>query len=204
MAEEILHVQSLRAVRARRGQIAQHLLAAVLLIYAATQHGMKSPLAIAEIVAGGLLIGTVIVQRVRKHAQHGHVAWVELAGAFMTLVESIERTRGRHHLSFVILSYLAPAILFAFAIFDAQINERRYLKADDEGFEMRLRLLFRRRVRWKDIGSFRVAGTTIEVEGAKPIQFRDIIDRERAIEWSVEQFRRHGVERQKAEGSRQK
>ena len=88
---------------------------------------------------------------------------------------------------------MAPAVLFLFAIFDAQIAERRYLKADDEGFEMRLRLLFRRRVRWKDAASFRVNGTRIEFEGAKPIQFRDIIDRDAAIQWSVEQFRRHGV-----------
>ncbi|HJT18785.1 MAG TPA: hypothetical protein VJ853_15415 [Thermoanaerobaculia bacterium] len=192
MAEEILRVQSLRAIRARRMQIGQHLIAAILLINAGMERGMKSPLAIAEMVAGALLIATVIRDRFRR-GQHGHVAWVELAGALMTLVESIERTRGRHHTSFIILSYFAPAILFAFAIFDAQIAERRYLKADDDGFEMRLRLFFRRRVRWKDARSFRVAGTTIEVEGAKPIQFRDVIDRDRAIEWSVAQFRRHGV-----------
>jgi len=190
MAEEILHIDSLRAARARRVQIVQHLVAAVVLINAGLGH--HGWLGVAEIVAGALLIGTVIRDLFRRGA-HGHVAWVELAGAVMTLVESIEKTRGRHHVTFVILAYLGPALLFVFAIFDAQIAERRYLKADDEGFEMRLRLLFRRRVRWKDAGSFRVNGTTIEIEGAKPIQFRDVINRDAAMQWSAEQFRRHGV-----------
>ncbi|HLJ75508.1 MAG TPA: hypothetical protein VKU62_13030 [Thermoanaerobaculia bacterium] len=190
MAEKVLHVQSLRAGRARRMQIVQHLLAALLLISAGLDR--RGWLGYAEIFAGGLLVATVVRDRFRG-GHHGGVAWVELAGALMTLVESIERTRGRHHLSFVILSYMGPALLFLFAIFDAQIVERRYLKADDEGFEMRLRLLFRRRVRWKDAVSFRVNGTKIEIEGAKPIQFRDVVDRDAAMQWSVEQFRRHGI-----------
>ena len=111
----------------------------------------------------------------------------------MTFVEAVERTRGRHHTSFIVLSYAGPLLLFFFAIFDAPLAERRYLKADDKAFELRLRLLFRRRVRWEDIRSFRIAGDAIEIEGAKKISFRDVVNREEAMQWTLEQFKRRGI-----------
>ncbi|HUJ12365.1 MAG TPA: hypothetical protein VL284_01135 [Thermoanaerobaculia bacterium] len=192
MPVEILRVESRRAARQRRMQKVQHLFAAALLITTAMQHGLRSPLAIAEIAAGALLIAAFVRERLR-HGHHGGVAWVEIAGAAMTLVEAVERTRGRHHLSFVVLSFLAPAVLLVFAIFDARIAEARYLKADEDGFEVRLRLFFRRRVRWKEIRGFRATSDAIELEGARNISLRGIVDREAAVQWSVEQFRKRGV-----------
>jgi hypothetical protein len=192
MPAEVFPLQSKRAARARRLQIAQHLLAAFLLIDGGVEQGVHSALSILEILAGALLILSVVRERF-KRGHHSHVAWVELAGAFMTLVEAIQRTHGRHHLSFILLSYAGPILLFTFAIFDAQISERRYLKADDEGLELRLRLLFRQRVRWEDIRSFRVEGNAIELEGAKKLNFRDVINRGEAMQWSLEQLRRRGI-----------
>lgn len=192
MPVEVLPLQSRRAARARRVQIGQHLVAAFVLINAGVQEGPHSLLAILEIVAGALLVLSVVRERFRR-GEHSHVAWVELAGAFMTLVEAVERTRGRHHLSFVILAYAGPILLFIFAIFDAQIAERRYLKADDEGLELRLRLLFRTRVRWAEVQSYRVAGDVIELADAKKLRFRDVMNRDEAMQWLVEQLRRRGI-----------
>ena len=192
MPAEILPVQSRRAARMRKLQIAQHVIAAFVLVNAGIEHGAHSPLAIAEILAGGLLVVSVLRERRQGGHQHG-IAWVELAGAAMVTVEAIERTKGPHHVSFVILSFVQPLVLFMFAMFDAQITQARYLKADDDYLELRLRLLFRRRIRWKDIRSFTVQGTTIMLEGARNLSLRDAVDRDGAVQWTVEQLRRRGI-----------
>jgi len=193
MPAEILRVQSRRAARMRKMQIAQHVIAAFLLVNAGIEHGAHSPLAIAEIVAGGLLVVSVLRERLRGGHQHG-LAWVELAGAAMVTVEAIEKTRGPHHVSFVILLFIQPLVLFLFAVFDAQITQARYLKADDESLEVRLRLLFRRRVPWAKIRSFAVKGHTIALEGVRNLSLRDVVDRHAAVQWTVEQLRRRGIE----------
>lgn len=58
---------------------------------------------------------------------------------------------------------------------------------------MRLRLLFRRRVRWADIRSFGVQGNAIVFEGARKLSFRDVLNRDEAMQWTVEQLRRRGI-----------
>src|SRR6266581_3861704 len=114
---EILRVQSRRAVRQRRATIVQHLIAAIILINLGVEHGGTSLLSISEIAAGALLIGSVIRERFSiRH--HGGIAWVEFAGALMSGFEAGERTRGPHHVSFVILVFAQPLLLLLFAIFD--------------------------------------------------------------------------------------
>src|SRR5204863_1054889 len=106
MPAEVLAVQSRRAGRMRKAQIAQHVIAAFVLVNAGIEHGAHSPLAIAEIIAGGMLIVSVLRERLQRgEHQHG-IAWVELAGAAMVAVEAIEKTKGTHHVSFVILSFI--------------------------------------------------------------------------------------------------
>lgn len=197
MSAEIFPVQS---ARRKRAQLVQHAFGALLLVsYAADRlsrpHAGLPPLAIAEIAAALLLILAVLGERLRK--AHGGIAWVELAGAAMAVVEAVERTEGRHHVSFIILSYFAPVVFILFALFDARIAAARYLKADDESFEMRLRLLFRHRIRWDAVRAFRVDGTAIECElaagGRKRFNMRSLTDRHAALAWTAEQFRRHGV-----------
>ena len=171
---EILRVQSRRAARQRRVQIAQHVIAAIVLIS----------------------VGVSVIRARLHRSQHGGIAWVELVGAGMTFVEAIEKTRGRHHLSFVVLTFIQPLVLLIFAIFDTQVASARYLKADGEGFEVRLRLLFRRRVRWDEVRGFRVTGNAIEVDvngKQKKIKLRDVVDRDAAVAWSVDQFKRRGI-----------
>jgi hypothetical protein len=166
-----------------------------MLINLGIQHHAATPLSIAGIVAGLLLIGSVVRERFRKHA-HGGVAWVEFAGAVIATIEAGEKTRGPHHVSFVILTMLQPLILLLFAVFDSQIASARYLKADDEGFEARLRLLFRRRIPWEGMRAFRVVPNGIEVDAGgerRKINLRDVIDRDAALAWSVEQFARRSV-----------
>jgi hypothetical protein len=176
----------------RKVQIAQHLIAALVLVNAGIEHGAHSPLAIAEIVAGGLLIVSVLRERRQAGHQHG-VAWVELAGAAMVAVEAVEKTKGPHHVSFVILSFVQPLVLFLFAVFDARIAQARYVKAADDFLEVRLRLLFRRRIPWAKIRSFSVQGSTIVFDGAKNLSLRDPVDRDAAVQWTVDQLRRRGI-----------
>ena len=193
MPAEVLAVQSRRAGRMRKAQIAQHVIAAFVLVNAGIEHGAHSPLAIAEIIAGGMLIVSVLRER-RQRGEHQHgIAWVELAGAAMVTLEAIEKTKGPHHVSFVILSFIQPLILFMFAIFDAQIGHARYLKADDDFLEQRTRLLFRRRIRWASIRSFAVEGHKIVLEGVRDLSLLDAVDRHAAVQWTVEQLRRRGI-----------
>ncbi|MDQ6800092.1 MAG: hypothetical protein M3041_04565 [Acidobacteriota bacterium] len=195
---EILRVQSRRAVRQRRVQIGQHIVAAFILINFGIEHGGRSLLSISEIAAGALLIASVIRERFSR-AHHGGIAWVEFAGALMAGIEAGERTRGPHHVSFVILAFVQPVVLLLFAMFDTQIAAARYLKADDDGFEARLRLFFRRRVAWDQMRGFRVDGNAIEVdlgERKRKISLRDVVDRDAAMAWAVEQFRKRSVPQQ--------
>jgi hypothetical protein len=192
---EVLRVQSRRAARQRRATIIQHVIAAIILINLGIEHGATSLLSIAEIVAGALLVGSVIRERFSK-GHHGGIAWVEFAGALMTGIEAGERTRGPHHVSFVILVFVQPLILLLFAIFDTQVASARYLKADDEGFEARLRLFFRRRIAWDQMRGFRIDGHAIEVDlgdRKRKISLRDVVDREAALAWTEEQFRKRLV-----------
>ena len=201
---EILRVQSRRAVRQRRVTIAQHVVAAIILINFGIEHGARSLLSIAEIVAGALLILSVIRERFTK-GHHGGIAWVEFAGALMTGIEAGERTRGPHHVSFVILTFIQPLILLTFAIFDTQIASARYLKADDDGFEARLRLFFRKRIAWSQVRGYRVAGNAIEIDlgdRKRKINLRDAVDREAALTWAKQQFEKRLVPQQAPGGER--
>jgi len=201
MPEEILRVQSRRAARQRRITIAQHAIGAIVLISAGTdhvshEHGAALALAIAEIVAGVLLIFSIARERLHKR-HHGGIAWVELAGAAMVFVEATEKSRQPHHVSFIILTFVQPMMLFMFAIFDAQIAAARYLKADGNGFEARLRLLFRRKIAWENVRDVHIVGNKVEIDltggGKRTINLRDVVDRETALRWTEEQFRRRLV-----------
>ncbi len=190
--EEILYVESRRAARMKRVQTMQHVLAAIALITTGVDHLEHSELlAISEILTGALLIGAVIAARVRHHHQ-SRIAWVELTGAVMMFVEAFAKTRQRHHFAFYVLSFVQPVVLLMFAVFDAQIATRRYIRVDDRGVELRLRLLFRRRVAWDEIPGYRVLENEIDF-GGRRIKLRDIVDQDRAKEWLVDALRRHGV-----------
>jgi len=184
LSEEILRVQSRRATRARRAQTAQHLVAALVLVGGAFGHlEHNRVLAICAMAAAAVLVGAVIVEKKRRHHHHAGIAWVELAGAAVMLVEAIDRTRGRHHTSFVILSFLGPALLFAFAAFDVQVAARRYIKVDDEGVETRMGLFFRRRVTWDEIRG----------RGIAAIRLRDVLDRDEASAWLTAQLEKRAI-----------
>jgi hypothetical protein len=191
-------IESRLAQRMKRVQTMQHVFAALALAFAGWQHLQHGRhdlvLPALEIAAAALLIGAAVRERLR-HA-HDPVGWVEIAGGVMTLVEGIARTRERHHLSFLVLSFIQPVILFAFGIFDVQITKRRYIEANDERLLIRQRLLSRRGIRWRDARAFRFRGTTLEVEterGTRTSPMKNIINFEPAKAWTSEQFRRRGI-----------
>jgi hypothetical protein len=195
LSDEILYVKSRRAARVKRAQTAQHVGGAILLLsngYRHLQHG-HSPLAYAEVAAGALLIGAVLLEKFRHRHESG-IAWVELAGAAMLFVEAIEKTHQKHHMLFYVLSFVQPLIFLAFALFDAQIAQRRSIRMNDDGIDMRLRLLFNRRpVAWKEIAAFRVLDDRIDF-GRRSISLRDVVDRDEAKRWLTERLRERGVE----------
>jgi hypothetical protein len=203
MPEEILIVHSRVAERVKRGQIVQHVLGALLLANAALGH-LRSPdshavvLPVLEIAASAGLIIAAIREKVRhaRGAGHEKVAWIEIAGAAMGFVEAAQRTQERHHLSFLILSFVQPLILLMFAFLDARLWSKRYLKVDDDGFEVRLRR-WRRRVKWSDVRSFRMAGKAVEFTlttgRRRTIKLRDAKECDQAMLWLEDKLTQRGI-----------
>ncbi len=203
MPEEILIVHSRVAERVKRGQIVQHVLGALLLANAALGH-LRSPdshaivLPVLEIAASAGLIIAAIREKVRhaRGAGHEKVAWIEIAGAAMGFVEAAQRTQERHHLSFLILSFVQPVILLLFAFLDARLWSKRYIKLDDDGFEIRLRR-WRRRVKWSDVRSVRLRDKAVEFtlnSGRKrTIKLRDAKECDQAMLWLEEKLTQRGI-----------
>jgi len=189
-SSDVFPLQTTQAAKAKRIRTLQHLGAAFLLIVAGVGHVRHggAVLPFLEIAAGVLLIGSVVFERV-KHHSGGGVAWVEFAGATMTLVEAFSRLEERHHLSFYVLSFVTPVIRFALAIFDAEVTALRRIKIDDGGFEMRLRAFFARRVAWRDVESWMASPDAIVFRmrngREKTFKFRSVINREEAMDWAA-------------------
>ena len=194
-------IDSRLAARMKRVQTVQHVIAALALALTARQHLQHARdlvLPSLELLAAALLVGAAIRERLRHARGHAHdaVGWVEIAGGVMSLVEAVAKTREPHHLSFLILGFVQPLILFMFGIFDVQLNRLRYIEANDERLLVRQRLLFRRGVRWRDVRAFRFRGTALDVEtdrGTKTLSMRQVLNFEPAKAWTIEQFRKRGI-----------
>ena len=188
----------------KRVQTAQHAFAAVTLAMAGWQHlhHGRGVLPVLEIAAAAFLI--VVAARELRRRAHGHdvVGWVEIAGGFMTLVEAVAKTREPHHLSFLILGFVQPAVLFLFGIFDAQLAASRYLEANETHFIVRLRPFFRRSLRWQHARGFRFRGKRLEVDTERRVRgfsLRHVVDFDGAKAWTIEQFRRREIRELPAE-----
>jgi len=185
----------------KRVQTVQHVVAALALALTARQHLQHAHdvvLPSLELLAAALLVGAAVRERLRHARGHGHdaVGWVEIAGGVMALVEAVVKTREPHHLSFLILGFMQPLVLFLFGIFDMRINRSRYLEAGDERLVIRQRLVFRRAIRCSDARAFRFRGAALEVEtdrGTRTFSMRDLLNFEPAKAWTTEQFRKRGI-----------
>ena len=194
MAEEILYVESRRAARVKRMQTFQHLFAAVLLATAGFSHFHHNAwLSVGEIATAAVLLASVLEEKLHQHHEsRRHVASVELAGSLMSFVEAVERTRGPHHVSFVILTFSAPLVLLIFAIMDARTGERRFIRVDERGIEVRVRRLWRTRVAWSEIPGYKIDGDRVDF-GGRVLKLKDVVDRDRARDWLVDVLQRRGI-----------
>lgn len=202
--EETLAVESRRSKRMKRVQLVQHLGAAALLVLTGAAHLREGHAAeflpLLEVLAGVLLIGSVARERWRAARGHHHdgVAWVEIAGAGLMLVEAFARTRGHHHTSFIILSFVAPLVVLTVGLLDVSRRGQRFLKADDEAVVVRLRLLFRRRFPFAEMRSFRRRGAGLDLQltggGTRRLSVSDVVDRDAALIWLSERLRARGIE----------
>lgn len=190
--------------RQKRLQIVQHVFAALALASAGYQHLQHARhdvlLPSLEIAAAALLIGAAV--RERFHKGHDSIGWVEIAGGVMTTIEAIAKTREPHHLSFLILGFVQPAVLFLFGIFDVQIARSHYLEANDTHFVLRMRLFFRRSFRWSLARGFRFRGNKLDVDterGWRTFSMRNVVNFEPAKAWTIEQFRRRSIPELSAE-----
>jgi hypothetical protein len=206
MPDDVLPVQSRRVERVKRAQTMQHVIAAILLGQAAIGH-LRAPhnaelvLPILELAASAALILSAIREQVR-HARgfaHEKVAWLEIAGAAMAFVEAIKRLiEPHHHLSFRIVSFIPPVMLLLFGVFDLRLRSIRYLKVDDDGFAIKLRMLFpKKQVKWEHVRGFRIAGNKVAFalhSGAtKTISLRDVKEREQALRWLAGHLNRREI-----------
>jgi hypothetical protein len=189
---------SKRAERMKRKQVVQHVFGAICLIvagYGHLAHATHVALPVAEILTGVALMVLVLLQRFRHNfLPHGGIAWVELAGATMMLVEAIGRLQERHHRSFYIVQFLPPLVLLMLAVFDARVTSMRKLTSDPDRFKMRLRLWFWRSIAWQRIQSWTRTDDSIVVVlrggGTKRFPFRGVVNKDEAIAWAEAQFAR--------------
>jgi hypothetical protein len=206
MPAETFAIDSRRLARAKRVQTIQHVAAAVILITNGFGHitgHHVTPLAVAEIAAGALLVAAAARDKFRHVRGHGHskIGWVEIAGAVMMTVEAIEKLHVRHHFLFYVLSFIPPVMLLVFGLFDMKLKQRLRILADDDFFDIRTRVTtifsHRQRIRWKDAASFRITSDAIEIVrngGAiRKLSTKDIKNREEAMVWTRAQFLRRGI-----------
>ncbi len=179
----------------KRIQTLQHVAAALLLALAASGH-LRAPnshdviLPGLELAASAALIVAAIRERLRHSRGMGHerLAWIEIAGAAMALVEAIHRLYEPHHLSFRIVSFVPPVILLLFAFFEVRLQSFRYLKVEDETFTARLRLILpRKRIALKHVRTFRIAGDAVEFSlhdgSTRRVSLRDVRNLDDAKAW---------------------
>ncbi|MCU1227826.1 MAG: hypothetical protein JWO97_710 [Acidobacteria bacterium] len=201
--------RSRRFARAKRVQSVQHLTGALMLITAAIAHLSDSGehhsmiLPALELLAGGLLVGSVVAEKLHHRkgtTSHSAIGWVEIAGAVMAFVEALSRMQQRHHVSFYVLSFVAPLMLLLFGIFDLRLRTFRHFVANEDGIVRRshlIHLAVPKRYRWASMKSFRVLPTSIEVTeregGTMTIALRDVVEREEAVTWFREQLTKRGV-----------
>jgi hypothetical protein len=197
---DIFPIRSRRFERAKRVQTLQHVAAAFLLITAALAHLTDKSshhvvLPVLELIAGITLIGAAIHDRFRK--THSRVGWVELAGSAMTFVEAIAKLAQPHKILFHVLTFIPPVILLFFGLFEERLRRQPGIRVDDEGFEVRQGLLFRRRVRFEGLSGYRITPTHVELmhEDGRTTRLRTtgILNRDEAMEWLAGQFERRGL-----------
>ncbi len=201
MAEDFLPLRSRRAERKARSQKYQHLAGAVILLFSAVPDLKPGKphfiLACCEVAAAVGLMAAVAIER--KHAQHGHqssVGWLEIAGGVMLTVEAVEKTRGPHHVSFVILQFLLPLVMLLFGVFGVKLGNFRTVADLGEHFGLRTR--FRRhRVAWSEVRAYRITPRFLELEGEngplRRIKISDIANRTEADTWMRERFQARGI-----------
>lgn len=197
---ETFPIQSRKLARARRVQTAQHVFGAFMLIIAAfahltDEHSHHVVLPVLELLAGATLIGAAVRDRFRK--THSHVGWVELAGSAMTFVEAIAKLQERHHLLFHVLTFIPPVMLLFFGLFESRLRKRPYLGVDDAGFEMRQRMLFKKRIEFADVERYRITPEQVELirKNGKVFTLRrkDLINDAEAVDWLAAQFESRGL-----------
>jgi hypothetical protein len=204
---ETFPLVSKRAARQKRAQTVQHMIGAIILITTGLDHfshGGHRLLPVLEIVAGAALISTVIRERIRHHSSGG-IAWVEFAGAVMLFVEAIVKLGQPHHLSFYVLSFIPPVMFLGFALFDSQLSAMRRLSADEDSLRMQIRPWKRTRVLWSDVASWMRTSDSIDVsrhDGTKTrFRFKDVLNREEAMEWAIAQLAQHASAAKEMPGS---
>jgi hypothetical protein len=199
--DEVLPIEPLSNARRKRAQMAQHVVAAFVLASNGWTHltGHHHPvLAILEIGAGLLLIAAAALETLRhSRGVHSSVGWVEIAGAGMLMVEAITRLYEPHTLALRIVSFILPFIILAFGLFDVRLERLPQLRATDDDFLMRIRFIRRSRVKWVDVRTARADAENVYVEKndgtTKRFKMRGLKNRDEAIEWTMEQFRRRGL-----------
>jgi hypothetical protein len=165
----------LRSKKRRRAQLAQkfqHLVPAVPLMFAGIEalqrgaHGLELALALFEIAASALLLGTVIreLRAARSHAPAHHAAhtvdWFHIFAAGVLIAEAAERWHLTHHWPRPVLLTAAFSLVLGVmhGRIDAGIQRRRALRIDDDGIYFSTRPFARFRARWEDVTEIDLGG----------------------------------------------
>lgn len=199
---EVFPIRSRSFERGMRVQKLQHVVAAVILIMAATSHltDPNSHHVVLPLLELATAIGLIVVAAIERfRPMHSSVGWFELAGAAMTFIEAIAKLKEPHKPLFHVLTFIPPVLLLFFGLFDRRIRQGLRMEASDEAFLLQTRVFRRKRVPWDGLRTYALGPMHIDLTHEDGRTFRiktkDLDNREAAMAWAEEQFVRRGLTR---------
>ena len=171
-------LESRRRDRALAVQKLNHAIPAVGLLMVGGQallagvHGVELAVAVVEVVAAALVVGTIghSARQARAHGRaglhHGHgVDWVDIAVAALLFVEALEKWHARHHIArpTILLGFITLALGLFHGRLMARTSGRRSLRVSDEGIYVGGPPFRALRAGWKEIAAIAVTPSHGEI-----------------------------------------
>jgi hypothetical protein len=165
----------------------QHLLAGIPLLYIGSQklaNNSPEPAVAALELGIGLAVCLTFLHELRAELRHSRAAhsrfgWFELAAGMLLIFESFHGATTKP--GYLRPSFLAGTVTVGLGLFhkrlQARAQRRRYLKLDDDGFELRASRFRRTRLQWVELAS-------IDLKGSK-ITFHQKTGGHRSIHWRL-------------------
>lgn len=149
-------------------QMAQHLIAAVMLFLAALEHlhgdeSFELVLAVAEMVVVALLLGAVIFERI--HLKQGHetpVNWVDIAAGLLAIFEAVNKRLEGHSWALTACYLFIGLVLIVKAVIVHRMWHTRRIELRRNGISLRFSRFRSFEATWEELERFDVDSIRIE------------------------------------------